>query len=67
MQVVSKRLKYNLHYKQKNWIETLSSEAETAINNLNITDEQYYKNTGAKTIMWITQESRNKNSNKNKR
>jgi hypothetical protein len=31
-QPLSKGLKYYLHYKQKNWLDILSLEAETAIN-----------------------------------
>jgi hypothetical protein len=37
VQKLSKSLKYNLHYKPKTWIETLASEAETAICNLDVT------------------------------
>jgi hypothetical protein len=33
-QLLSKGLKYNLHYKKKNWIHTLAIEAETVINQL---------------------------------
>jgi hypothetical protein len=33
-QLLSKGLKYNLHYKQNNWIKTLAIEADTGINNL---------------------------------
>jgi CRISPR/Cas system-associated endonuclease Cas1 len=32
--LLNKGLQYNLHHKQKNWIETLGLEAETAISNL---------------------------------
>jgi hypothetical protein len=41
-QLLNKGLKYNLHYKLKNWIETLAMEAETAITQLNL-DEQAYE------------------------
>jgi hypothetical protein len=41
-QQLSKGLKYNLQKKQKNWLGTLALETETAINNLDTT-EQYYK------------------------
>jgi hypothetical protein len=37
MQLLKKGLKYNLHYKQKNWLET---EAETAISKINATEQQ---------------------------
>jgi hypothetical protein len=36
---LSKRLKYNLHYKQKNWLET-ALEVETAISKLHTTERQ---------------------------
>jgi hypothetical protein len=39
MQLLSKGLKYNLHYKHKNWIETLALEAETAITQLAATEQ----------------------------
>jgi hypothetical protein len=32
-----------LHHKNKEWIETLALEAETAINNLDITEQNYYR------------------------
>jgi hypothetical protein len=43
MQLLKKRLKNNLHYKQKNWLETLALEAKTAISKINITEQQYYR------------------------
>jgi hypothetical protein len=43
IKLLNKGLKYNLHYKRKNWIETLALEAETAICNLDITEQQYYR------------------------
>jgi hypothetical protein len=43
MQLLKKGLKYNLHYKEKNWLETLALEAETAISKINITEQQYYR------------------------
>jgi hypothetical protein len=50
---LSKGLKYNLHYKQKNWRETLGLEAKAAINNLDITEQQYSRHAVAKTITRI--------------
>lgn len=34
-------LKYNLHYKHKNWIKTLAIKEDTAIKQLNETEEIY--------------------------
>jgi hypothetical protein len=31
MQLLNKGVKYNLHYKHKDWIKTLAIEADTAI------------------------------------
>jgi hypothetical protein len=62
IQILSKGLKYNLHYKHKNWIETLGLEAETAISNIEISEQQYYRHAVAKTITKITQDIRNKNN-----
>jgi hypothetical protein len=36
IQLLNKGLKYNLHYKNKKWIETLALKAKTAITNLDI-------------------------------
>jgi hypothetical protein len=46
------------------WIETLALEAETAISNLEISEQQYYRHAVAKTITKITQDTRNKNNTK---
>jgi hypothetical protein len=50
-------MKYNLHYKQKSWLETLALEAETAISNLDIIEQQYYRHAVAKNIYNINQEN----------
>jgi hypothetical protein len=55
MQLLRKRLKYSLHYKQKYWLETLALEVETAISKINITEQQYYRHMVAKTIKKINQ------------
>jgi hypothetical protein len=66
--LLSKGLKYNLCYKQENWKEILSLEAETAISNLDITEQQYYRHTVVKAITRITQENKNNiNNKKNKK
>jgi hypothetical protein len=36
-------LKYNLHHKNKKWIETLALLAETATSNLKIAEQNYYR------------------------
>jgi hypothetical protein len=43
MQLLKRRLKYNLHYKEKNWLEKLVLEGETAISKIDITEQQYYR------------------------
>jgi hypothetical protein len=61
MQLLNKELKYNLYYKQKNWLETLALEAETAISKINATEQQYYRYMVAKTIKKINQKYNTKN------
>jgi hypothetical protein len=39
-----------MHHKNKKWIETLSLEAETAISNLEVTEQNYYRHLIAKEI-----------------
>jgi hypothetical protein len=43
MQLLNKGLEYNLHYKHKNWIKTLATEADTTINQLNETKHIYMR------------------------
>jgi hypothetical protein len=38
MELINKGLKYNLHYKHKNWIKTLAIKVDTTINQLNETE-----------------------------
>jgi hypothetical protein len=38
-----KGLKYNLNHKHKNWIKTLASEAETAITQVPIFEQDYIR------------------------
>jgi hypothetical protein len=51
-------LKYNLHYKNKKWIETLALEAETAITNLDINEQNYYRHAVAKKIKDISKNNK---------
>jgi hypothetical protein len=53
IQLLNKGLKYNLHHKNKKWIETLALEAETAINSLDIKEQNYYRYAVAKKIKEI--------------
>jgi hypothetical protein len=57
MQLLSKGLKYNLHYKHKKWIKTLALEAETAIMQLAATEQNYYRHAIAKQLKNINQKS----------
>jgi hypothetical protein len=41
MQLLNKRLKYNLHYKHKDWIKTLAIKADAAISKLHERDQKY--------------------------
>jgi hypothetical protein len=42
-ELLSKGLQYSLHFKHKTWIETSVLEAETAVSEVNITDQEYTK------------------------
>jgi hypothetical protein len=48
--LLSKGLKYNLHYKQKNWIRTLAIEADAAINLLNPHEQAYMRQAVTKNL-----------------
>jgi hypothetical protein len=65
MQLLKKGLRHNLHYKQKNWLETLALEAETGISKINATEQQYYRHMVTKTIKKISQKD-NTNNTRNK-
>jgi hypothetical protein len=43
MELLNKGLKYNLHYKHKNWIKTIAIETDTAISQLHERDQKYMK------------------------
>jgi hypothetical protein len=49
-QLLSKGLKYNLHHKNKKWIEMLSFEVETSISNLDITEQNYFRHMVVRNI-----------------
>jgi hypothetical protein len=42
-QLLIKGLKYNLHYKWKDWIQTLAIEVEITINQLNPNEQAYMR------------------------
>jgi hypothetical protein len=43
-------LEYNLHHKPGNWIETLATEAETAMWQVHISVQNYYGHAVAKKL-----------------
>ena len=50
LNLINKGLKYNLPYKQKNWISTLAIEAETAITQLPNHHQEYFRTITAHRI-----------------
>jgi hypothetical protein len=50
MQLLNNGLKYNLHHKQKRWIQTLALEADIAINLLPDNDQNYMRHLVASNI-----------------
>jgi len=62
--LLNKGLKYNLRYKQKDWIRTLALEAEKAISQLPISEQEYMRYQGASNIKHLyKQYDKNKNYN----
>jgi hypothetical protein len=51
--LLNKGLKYNLHHKQKNWIQTLAIEADSAVNLLPVNEQNYMRHHIAKNIQKI--------------
>jgi hypothetical protein len=43
LKLLDKGLIYNLHYKHKDWIKTLTTEADTAIHKMHVSDQIYTK------------------------
>jgi hypothetical protein len=54
IKLLCKGFKYNLYYKQKNWLETLTLEAETAVSKIEVIEQQYYRHIVAETIKKLT-------------
>jgi hypothetical protein len=50
MQLLNKGLKYNLHYKYKDWIKTPVIEADTAVSQLYERDQKYMRQLLANNI-----------------
>ena len=53
-----KQGQYNLHNRKKNWLTTLPLEAETAINCLPHTDQEYYRGKTAGSLRRLKQQNR---------
>jgi hypothetical protein len=66
IQLLNKGLKYNLHHKNKKRVETLAPEVETAINIIDIREQNYYRQAVAKKINDINSNSKVNNNRKNK-
>jgi hypothetical protein len=50
MGLLDKGLKYDLHYKHKDWIKTLAIEADMAISKMHIRDQMYMRQVVANNI-----------------
>jgi hypothetical protein len=61
--LLEKGLKYNLHWKPKNWMERVALEAETAISYVDITKQDHLRHTVTEHLAKI---QRNININNNK-
>jgi hypothetical protein len=59
IKLLNKGLKYKLHQKHKNLIETFAPDAENAISKLDITEQNYYRQAVAKNIKKGKTENRN--------
>jgi hypothetical protein len=58
MTLLNKGLKYNLSHKNRNWIETLALEAETALSLLPSTEQDYIRCQIANNIRQLYNKSR---------
>ena len=48
MTLLNKGLKYNLHFKKKDWIKNLALEAENALNFVHNKDQDFFKKSDGK-------------------
>jgi len=62
--LLQKGLKYNTHAKQKNWLQNLALEAETAITQLPTTERDAYRKLVAKRIETLQRENKTKPENR---
>jgi hypothetical protein len=62
MQLLNKGLKYNLHFRHKQWIQTLAIEADTAINTLPEEDQCYLRQLVANNIKFLINKEKTKNN-----
>jgi hypothetical protein len=53
-------LKYNLHHKQKHWLQTLAIEAGTAINLIDPLEQAYVRQTVAHKLQILINKERTK-------
>jgi hypothetical protein len=67
LNLLNKGPKYNLHYKQRNWITKLSLEAENTISLLQAEDRNYYRKQVAQNIIHLHQQINDNNSQNIKR
>jgi hypothetical protein len=61
IQLLNEGLKYNLHHKNKKRTETLALEAETAISNLDISEQNYYRHAVARKLKDISKNNKANN------
>jgi hypothetical protein len=64
MKLLNKGLKYNLHHKHHNWIKTLAIEADTAVNQMNVTGQAYMRQLVANKLQKLINQEKTKNNNK---
>jgi hypothetical protein len=60
--LLSKGLKYNLHYKPNNWIRTLAIEAETAISYMKAIEQNCIRQAVVKSIKQLLRKSNQNNT-----
>jgi hypothetical protein len=63
MQLLNKRLKYNLHHKPKRWLQTLSIKPDTAVDVLPEKNSELYGEIVAGSIRKIIKKKSPKNKN----
>jgi hypothetical protein len=66
LELLSKVLQYNLHYKYKTRREKLALQAGTAIGQMNITDQEYVRQFVNKNLITLLKNNNTYNNNKTK-